>query len=363
MSHEITDTDHMFSRGETPWHSLGTVLPAGVNLTSGDALAAARLGWTVSLCALQTVPNGHDAQPVECAKAVRRDDNGAVLGVVGNGFRPLQNVQAFAAFDPWAQAGLISYETAGSLRAGARVWILARLAVPDLEIGKGDAVAPYVLLAHGHDGSLAVRVKATAVRVVCANTLAMSLGESLPSVRMTHRGDIAAKSAAAVAALDGVRLAAERQADRWRAMAAKQADDLDVARYLAAVYQRPIAEVIGDGKDDDGNQRKPIRALEPVADLFERPRGGQLATTDGTVWGLYQAITAYLTHGGDGSSRDAGSRLDSVAFGGAAAVISRAEIVADVLTSIGISRSSGVTWDDLIDSSTPELSAMLARSA
>ncbi len=360
VSHELHANDHMFSRGETPWHGLGTVLTAETNLTSAQALATAKLDWTVSLAALQTVPNGHDAQPVDCAKAVRRDDSGAVLGVVGNGFRPLQNAQAFQAFDAWSEAGLISYETAGSLRGGGRIWILARLGTSDLEIGSGDKIAPYVLLAHGHDGSLAVRVKATAVRVVCANTLAMSLGDSLPGIRITHRGDIATKAAQAVAAVDGVRVAAERQAAKWRAMAATPADGLDVARYLAAVYERPLDEIMGNGTDAKGAPRKQIRSLDPIGDLFDSPRGGQLATTEGTVWGLYQAVTAYLTHGGDGSQRDAGARLDSVAFGTAAGQIDRAELVADVLASVGIHKSSGITWDDLIGASTSELAGMVA---
>lgn len=354
----------MFAVGETPWHKLGTVLPAGTDLDSSAALAAAHLDWTVSLAELQTVANGHPTQAVEMAKAVRRDDTGRVLGVVGNGFRVLQNDRAFAAFDPWQRDGLIRYETAGSLRDGGRVWILARLAIADLEVGTDDKVAPYLLLAHGHDGSLAVRVKATAVRVVCANTLAMSLGESLAGVRFTHRGDVGGKADRAVASIDGIRIAAERRAERWRAMAARPAKDLDLPRFLAAVYERPLAEIIGDGRDPKTNEaRKPARVLAPVTDAWDRPRGGKRATTTGTVFGLLQSVTQVLTHGAAGSERDSGSRLDSVAFGDAARLADRAEVVADVLASIGVHKSSGVTWEDLIDTSTTELRAMVGSAA
>jgi phage/plasmid-like protein (TIGR03299 family) len=89
---------------------------------------------------------------------------------------PLQNDQAFQFFDPFVSSGLVTLETAGSLREGKRVWILARIAEnSDVGIVGDDIVRKYLLLSNSHDGTTAVRVGFTPIRVVCANTLAMAV--------------------------------------------------------------------------------------------------------------------------------------------------------------------------------------------
>jgi phage/plasmid-like protein (TIGR03299 family) len=157
----------MMYLGQTPWHRLGTKLEQAP--TSAEALAEAGLGWNVNLQPIQTA----DGVLIETHRAVRRDSDGSVLGVVGTDYRPLQNSEAFAWFDPFVQAGEATYETAGSLRDGKRVWILARLKGSDAVIvpQSDDRVVKYVLLSNSHDGSLRARVGFTATRVVCANTL------------------------------------------------------------------------------------------------------------------------------------------------------------------------------------------------
>lgn len=360
MTHEITSTDHMFAVGATPWHTLGTVLPADRALSTAEALPLAfprldgRPGtWDVtSEPARVCLGADNSAQIVPGYKCIIREDTREVLSIQSDSFRELNNAAAFGIFDPYVQDGTIRYETAGSLRGGRRVWILARLR-GDLDVGTGDKVATYALLAHGHDGSLAIRCQITGVRVVCANTLAMALwGKGARGIR--HTGDVRGKAAAGVAALEGLQESAARTAEKYRRMATAGADLKTLAHYLSAVYQRPIDEVIGRGTDEQGKARTPMRALEPVREFFENQRGGNLATTEGTVWGLYQALTAYATHGGEASKRDPAARLDANAFGQERDRASRGEIVADLLASVGLGRA-GLTWEDLQTTSTPDL--------
>lgn len=351
MAHEITKRDHMFAVGATPWHGLGTVLPHGTALSSAQAIAAARLDWEVALAELQTVPGaGAPSLAVPMGRAVVRLDTGAPLAVVGPRFAPLQNRDAFKAFDAWVDRGILRYETAGSLRGGSLVWILARLQIGDLQIGTGDTISPYALLAHGHDGRMGIRVQGTGIRVVCANTLRWALGSLRGGI--AHRGDVAGKAAAAVAELDGLRVLAERQADRWRTLACLPAEVEDVARYLAAVLQKPMVEIIG-GKLPTGEDATPVRLLEPVADAFESPRGGRLPSTDGTWWGVYQALTQVLTHGHDGSRRDPEARLLSSAWGTGDRQAERGELVAEILgrrdPAMGWERVSTLPTDALAD--------------
>src|SRR5262249_13163268 len=100
--------------------------------------------------------------------------DGKLFGVVGPGYTPVQNSEAFGWFQPLIEDGAVSLHTAGSLQGGRKVWMLAKVNKPALEIAEGDAVERFVLLSNSHDGSRAVRVGFTPIRVVCSNTLRMA---------------------------------------------------------------------------------------------------------------------------------------------------------------------------------------------
>src|SRR5262245_63968878 len=148
MAHLV---ENMLSVGKRTWHGLGTVLQAPPTVEEGLRLAG--LDWEVRRERLFTA-GGQEAP----AYAVVRDSDGRVLGAVGERYRPLQNREAFAWFEPFLAAGEASLETAGSLADGSRVWVLARLNRVPLEVAPGDEVVKYLLLSNSHDGSLAVQI-------------------------------------------------------------------------------------------------------------------------------------------------------------------------------------------------------------
>jgi phage/plasmid-like protein (TIGR03299 family) len=102
-------------------------------------------------------------------------DRARVLEIVGEGYQPLQNWDAFAFFDHAVGQGQARYETAGAIDGGRRIWLLAALSADPICPVRDDLVIPYLLLANGHDGRLMVHMKFTPVRVVCQNTLAIAL--------------------------------------------------------------------------------------------------------------------------------------------------------------------------------------------
>ena len=61
----------------------------------------------------------------------------------------------------WARG--VSYETAGALQGGRRVWILAKL--PQRYIISGDEVTPYLVFMNSHDGTGAIKAAMTPIRV------------------------------------------------------------------------------------------------------------------------------------------------------------------------------------------------------
>jgi phage/plasmid-like protein (TIGR03299 family) len=113
-----------------------------------------------------------------------------VLGVVTDRYKVIQNTEAFAFTDELLGAG-VRYETAGSLQGGKKIWLLARM--PREFIIAGERISPYLVFSNTHDGSGAVRVAVTPIRVVCNNTLNLALNTAARSFSMVHTGDIRGK--------------------------------------------------------------------------------------------------------------------------------------------------------------------------
>src|SRR5262245_54850777 len=165
MPHEV---ETMAYAGQMPWHGLGTALEQDDLFDWPNAVVKAGLNWEAELVPLVAA----DTRAKVEHQAVRRKTDGKVLGVVGPKYTVLQNEDAFKWFEPFLEAKEAALHTAGSLRNGSRIWVLAKLSRDPLVIAQGDEVEKYLLLSHSHDGSLAVRVGFSPIRVVCANTLA-----------------------------------------------------------------------------------------------------------------------------------------------------------------------------------------------
>ncbi len=179
-----SNVESMFYTREKPWHGLGVRVEEAP--TSADALRLAGLDWEVAQEPIFT--EAGDA--IAGYKVNVRDRDRKVLGVVSDRYRIVQNREAFSFTDALLGNG-VRYETAGSLQEGKRVWILARL--PREYIIAGERISPYLVFSNSHDGSGAVRVALTPIRVVCNNTLNLALDTARRSWSMIHTGDINGK--------------------------------------------------------------------------------------------------------------------------------------------------------------------------
>lgn len=293
MAHEV---ENMFSVKERPWHGLGEIIADAPSTAEGIKLAG--LDWGVSCHPLYTSDN------VEVdARAVRRDTDGSVLGVVGPRWSPLQNVEAFKFFDPFIETGECSLETAGSLRGGARVFVTAKINRPNAEVRKGDEVAPYFVLTNGHDGKLAVRVGFSVIRIVCANTLrACHNDDKSKLLRVRHHAGV-------VASLDKIRetismVDAEFRAtaDQYRFLASRAFNQADVTKYVKVLLG------VDPKKTDADLSTKTKNILSKVFNLVYAGTG----TGQGTWWDAYNGVTEYLSHH---ACRNADNRYDSLWMG------------------------------------------------
>ncbi len=178
------NVETMFYVREAPWHGLGTRVEEA--LTSVEALYQAGLDWRVVQKPIET----YDGIPVPNFVANVRNSDDTVLGVVTDRYSIVQNTEAFAFTDALIGVG-VTYETAGSLQNGRKVWILAKL--PKNYLINGDAVEPYVVFMNSHDGSCSVKAAITPIRVVCQNTLNLALSTARRSWSAIHKGDIQGK--------------------------------------------------------------------------------------------------------------------------------------------------------------------------
>ena len=165
---------------EKPWHGLGTEVPEAP--TSADALRFAGLDWTVRQEPIYKSRGG----VIKGYKSNVRDTDGSVLGIVGDRYKVVQNTDAFNFTDDLI-GGDVRYETAGSLREGRQIWLLAKM--PERKIA-GDDVEPYLCFTNAHDGSSGVKVCMTPIRVVCNNTLNLALSSAKRIWSMRHTENI-----------------------------------------------------------------------------------------------------------------------------------------------------------------------------
>lgn len=178
------EVETMFYTREKPWHGLGVQVHDAP--TSENALWLAGLDWKVVQKDIYT----EGRVQIPGYKANVRNTDGRVLGVVTDRYKVVQNEEAFSFTDELLGKG-VRYETAGSLQGGRKVWLLARL--PKEYIITGERISPYLVFSNTHDGSGAVRVAVTPVRVVCNNTLNLALSSAKRSWSMIHTGDIKGK--------------------------------------------------------------------------------------------------------------------------------------------------------------------------
>lgn len=179
------NVESMFYTREKPWHGLGTRVAEAP--TSAEALKLAGLDWRVEQKDIFTGFN----EVIPGYKANIRDKDGAVLGIVSeNRYKVVQNEEAFSFIDNLLGEG-VRFETAGSLYGGKKVWMLARL--PQRYIISNEEINPFLVLTNNHDGSGAIKVCITPIRVVCSNTLNLALENAKRSFSIVHTGNIEKK--------------------------------------------------------------------------------------------------------------------------------------------------------------------------
>jgi len=299
------NVEQMFSVRQIPWHKLGKILDNPP--TSAEAIKEAGLDWEVKPTDIyfQTQLDSTSAivYPVykqfEGKKALVRSSDNTPLSIVSDHYKPLQNKDAFQWFDPIIQEGNATYETAGSLQNGKKIWIMAKLK-DNLEVVPGDEVRRYILLANGHDGITGIMIQPTPVRVVCENTLRASLGAGLVNT-IWHHGDIKDKMERVKRLLGLAEKAFQDRKETYKRMAKFGMTQGAVNEYINTVVLDPNKEASDRVKEHVAQARARINRLH------ESGFGSQIKGVRGTMWGAYNAAVEYGEYDMPQKVRDLGN--------------------------------------------------------
>lgn len=300
----------------TPWHGLGNRLTrkqplevwqreAGMDWQIQDSPVHFKAGTVGYLDAIHSFPG---------QKVLYRSDTKAPLSVVSNRYQVVQPREVLEFYRDLTEVSGYELETAGVLKGGRKLWALARTGHTTALKGN-DRVNSYLLLATSCDGTLATTATPTTVRVVCNNTLTISLNGATRAIRVphnTHFDPQAVKKQLGIAVSQW-----DEFMYRMHALAERKVQWHEAMGFFMNV----LCDVAPDCKLPEvlPNQR----ALRKVQRLYDgEGRGATLESAQQTAWGLLNSVTEYVDH--ERRARNTEYRMDSAWFGQGAALKQRA---------------------------------------
>ena len=292
MAHEV---ETMAYAGETPWHGLG--VPVHNDLTPEQMLVKAGLDWTVDKHQTFVEINGSKV-PTPSHALVRSSDS-KILTMVSEDWNPVQNHEAVEFFNEFVMEGDMEMHTAGSLKGGTNIWALAKVKDSFTILGE-DRIEPYLLFSNPHQYGKCIDIRFTAIRVVCNNTLTMSLaGQNDMMVRLNHRRAFDADMVKRTLGVARKSLGTYKEAAEY--LSSKTFTSETVIDYLMNVFPAMTK------KDNTVMSRPATQAFEAL----ETQPGAEFGK--GTWWQAFNAVT-YTTDHVLGHNSD--TRMQSAWFGG-----------------------------------------------
>jgi phage/plasmid-like protein (TIGR03299 family) len=313
----------MFCVGDrdAAWHKLGQRTPEAV--TWAQAIELADLNWTVEKKQMYARNPLGKVVEIPLFGTFRSDDGAYLGGAVGEGYEVIQNKDAFTFCDSLlAVSDGAKYESAGALGVGGRIWVLARIPEGDYVIDGGDAHKSYLMVATSHDQTLSYVAKLVDTRVVCANTLAVAMGERSTSFKIRHTASAKQRMDDALLQLGEIKSTAMDLKSKMERLASRKLTRESVDHILDRLFPKST--------DDKANQTRRDNTLTEVLSLYANNDRNAFPSVQGTAYNLLNAVTEYADHfrtaRGQGSKPEqvAVARSESALFGSGAALKTKA---------------------------------------
>ena len=330
MAHELMNDNAMFYVGQTPWHGLGKKLE--IEPSTEEALKLAGLDWKVYktetyikladnskispryfnyfntknayygtdyCCTYRLDHNNTENQPL--------GHKPVILGHVSKKYEVLQNKDAFQPFDEVLLDHGYTYETAGAVKDGQKIWILAK--APMGTNVANDNIDKYVLLFNSHNGSTGVTMKPTMVRVVCNNTLEYALNsQSDNGISLRHTTGVKDRLDSLTSALKTCEGDIDSAIEIMRRMNEVEINDKTMTEYFEKVFptlvNREQETYHPVSKRKIPNFAKPH--YEALVSNFKYGKGNN----GKTMWDAYNSITEYIDH-----TKNYSDPMSSIGFG------------------------------------------------
>lgn len=303
------DDKAFFTGKREPWHAYtATAISADVT-SAAQAIALAGLDWNVTRNPVHTYYNG-EAVTIEGKKALVREDTGKVLSVMSDTYRVVQNREAFTFVDDILGGPDLRFNAGGSLHNGARVWLSAEMD-RDIFIGgdKDEQIAPYIMLANSHDGTLSVSCWITPIRIACQNALTYSMREAKRTWKARHTANVMTKVGEARQMLGIASRYFDSLQEIGDALIAEKVSPWRMNKMIADLFPMPEGKRV-DEVEDGRAKTLILNRREAVAECL---KADDLANVKDTAWGFVQAVADWDDHHRTAKNTDV--RMNRVLFG------------------------------------------------
>ena len=296
MAHMV---ETMAYAGQVPWHGLGEKVPA--DLSPIQMMQKAGCDWRVNLVPTYADVDGSKIPTGQ--KALVRETDNSVLTNVGGNWNPVQNEEAFNFFNEYCAAGDMEMHTAGSLANGKIVWALAKVN-ESFDVLGDDRVDSYLLFSNPHQYGKSLNVRFTPIRVVCNNTLTLSLNQTAKNeVSLNHRRAFDPQMVKDQLGIAHEKFEMYKEVARF--LSKKRATQADMIQYFNNVF--PVANA---KKREVKDYADLSRTAKTAFDVVQTQPGANFA--EGSWWQALNAVTYTTDHL---LGRSADTRMQSAWFG------------------------------------------------
>ncbi len=320
MAHGITETDVLAFTGDRSkiWHGLGKQIPEG--LSASEVFPMVGLDWETELVPIYYKQGGKNIELGDHRAHLRRDTN-TLLGLVSDGYKPLDNGDLAKFCDGLVDAGA-PVSTAASLLGGKRVFCFLKL--PNtFDVVKGDPVDTYIAVSNGHGGFASFQAYPTSIRGICQNTLAWSEKDLGRGVRFHHTGDFEAKLEQARMIMGLAVTEAEQFEKQVKALANTDLSKGQIKTFMEMAFIASFGKSPNKEAQPEAYERWMIRKKDHITEWIENMDNERnaIAGIQGTAWSALNAYTEWSDHDRGGKwmeSRPRDHRVHSNLFGVAA---------------------------------------------
>ena len=312
MAHEVQTMAYV---GETPWHGLGNELTPNQPIEVWAEQAG--MDWTIESSDVSYYANhaagGKLIMPFPDNKVLYRSDTLEPLSVVSQRYQEVQPSEILEFYRDLTEQADFELETAGVLKGGRKFWALAKTGQSTALKGK-DVSNGYILLATACDGTLATTAQFTSIRVVCNNTLAISLADKSGGVvKVPH---------STVFDADKVKNQLGISINQWnehmyqmKQLTERRITQAQATNYLNRLFNDVDDTLIMFPTNNKTQKAVPnAKAMNQIMTMFNgQGRGADLDSARDTAYGLLCAVTEFVDHERRAMSTD--HRLDSAWFG------------------------------------------------